>query len=128
VKCSCPVFHREKRGFVNSNANILQSSWWKFLKFLLHLHKPVYYKILRLHVSKNVFFLKFGTYTRNGILELFRWKHSQKPLEVNLLLSTTKSMFGSLWAPLNFEAVDLCFVFIWKPTNKMEFHCKGEIQ
>jgi len=47
-----------KRNFVNSNANILQSTWSKILKLLLHLFKIVYYKILELHVLKNDFISK----------------------------------------------------------------------
>jgi len=31
----------------------------------------MYYKILQLHLSKNVFFLKFGTCTRNGNFRAF---------------------------------------------------------
>jgi len=40
---------------------------------------------LRLYMSKNILFLKFGTCTRNGNLERFRCKDSQKPLGVNPL-------------------------------------------
>jgi len=72
VKCSCLVFRRVKKMiFVNSNANILKSAWWKFLKFFPHILKLVYYKILRLHVSKNVFFQNFGACTRNGSFGAF---------------------------------------------------------
>jgi len=61
----------QKRILANSNANILQSIWWKFLKFFPHFFKLVYYKILWLHISKNIFFLNFSTYTRNGSLGVF---------------------------------------------------------
>jgi len=71
VKCNCPLFCGDKkRIFVNSNASILQSTEYKFLKFFPHL-KQAYYKILQLHMSKNVFFLKFGTCTRNGSFGAF---------------------------------------------------------
>jgi len=73
VKYNCPVFCRDKKKiFVNSNINILQSTCWKFLKFLPHIFKPAYYKILWLHVSKNVlFFLRFETCTRNDSFGVF---------------------------------------------------------
>jgi len=76
--------HGQKKDFVNSNANILQSRWWKFLKFFPHLFKSAYYKILRLHVSKNVFFLKFVICFRNGSfgVVLVNTYSSQKPLGV----------------------------------------------
>jgi len=83
VKCNCPVFRRvKKRIFVNLNANILQSTWWKFLKFFLHHFKLACYKILWLYMSKNVFFLKFGTCPRNDSWECFWWKQSQETLGV----------------------------------------------
>lgn len=47
LKCNCPDFCRDiKLFFDNSNTNIMQSRWWKILKFLTHLFKPEYYKIL----------------------------------------------------------------------------------
>jgi len=67
VKCCCPFFRRgKKRIFVSLNANISQSTWWKILEFFPHLLNLPYYKILRLHVSKNDIFQKIGTCTRNG--------------------------------------------------------------
>jgi len=52
VKCNYPGGCRAKiRIFVTSNANILQSSWRKFLKIFPHLLKLVEHKILWLHVS-----------------------------------------------------------------------------
>jgi len=42
--------------FVTSNTNILESTKQKFLNFFSHFLKLVYYKIIRLHVSKKVFF------------------------------------------------------------------------
>jgi len=81
-------FTGPKKGFyVNSNTNILQSTWWKILKFFPHLLKQVYYKILQLNVSKKVLFQKFGTCTRHGEQshhwECFWWKHCLQPLGVN---------------------------------------------
>jgi len=67
VKCSCTFFRRAPKWiFVNSKANILQFTWWKILKFFSRLLKTVYYTILQFHVSKIIFFQKFGTCTRNG--------------------------------------------------------------
>jgi len=59
VKFSCHVFHKAKEYiFVNSNANILQSTQWNFLKFFPQLLKPSYYKIKWFDVSKDVSFSK----------------------------------------------------------------------
>jgi len=45
-----PIFCKaKKRILANSNANILQSTPWKFLKFFPHLFKLVFYKILWLY-------------------------------------------------------------------------------
>jgi len=58
----------QKMIFANSNANILQSMRWKFLKFFpTSFEIRVLVKILLLHVSKFIYlFLKFGTCSRNG--------------------------------------------------------------
>jgi len=63
---------QKKRNFVTLNANILQSTQWKFLKSFSHLFIPTYYKILWLQVSKNVFFSsQFGTCTKNDSFGAF---------------------------------------------------------
>jgi len=81
VKCSCPDFCKAKKNvFVISNANILQSTWWIFLKFFLHLFRLAYHKILWLHVSKNVFFQNLVLVLEMSVLEHFWWKHSYSPL------------------------------------------------
>jgi len=62
--------------------------WKIFQKFPPHrledinVTKLVPYKILWLHVSKNVFFQKFGTCPRNGSFVAISVKYSQKPLVV----------------------------------------------
>jgi len=55
---------------VNLNAYILQSMWQEFLKFLLHVLKSAYYKILQLYVSKQNS-PKFGTSTSNDNFGVF---------------------------------------------------------
>jgi len=107
LKCSCLDFCRDsKRNFVTSNAYTLQSAWWKILKFFPHLWNLAYYKILRLHVSKNVFYQKFATCPRNGSFGVFWWKCSQKPLGVKhslVICSPARSLVvGSLvFCPYN---------------------------
>jgi len=60
-----------KKGFKNSKAHILQSMQWKFLKFFPHVLKSAHYKILQLHVSKNVFFIQNLVL----VLEMAVWEH-----------------------------------------------------
>ena len=93
LKCSCPVFCRaQKMISVNLNANISQSTQWKFLKFFPHILKSAYYKILRSHVSKKSFFQKFDTCTKNGSFEHFQWKYSHGTLGVKTLFSLVVSV------------------------------------
>jgi len=76
-----PIFRKaQKRIFVNSNANILQSTWWKILNFYHMCHhstKSSYYKILWIYVPKNVFFPFFLVVLKMAIFECFGGKHSQ---------------------------------------------------
>jgi len=68
VKCNFSIFRRAKKMiFVTSNANILQSTWWKFLNIFPRLLKPSYYRILWLHMSKKCIFSS----TRNGSFWVF---------------------------------------------------------
>jgi len=75
VKCSCSIFHKvEKMTMVNLNAYIFRSTLWNFMKFLPHVVDSKYYKILRLHVSKIVFFSKnLVVVLELAVLELFWW-------------------------------------------------------
>jgi len=82
-KVQLPKFLQgQKRIFVNSNTNILQSTWWKFLKFFPHLLKPYYYKILHYMCPKMFFFENLVLVLEVVVLECFWWKHCQKPLGV----------------------------------------------
>jgi len=73
VKCSCPIFCRDKKKtFVKPNANILQSLQWKFLNFISHLFKQVYYNTLQLHVSQKKNSLKLVLVLEMAILEHFQ--------------------------------------------------------
>jgi len=86
---AAPVYCIAKIFFATSNANILQSTRWKFLKFFPHLLKTTYYKILRLHVSKFIYFLKIGTCIR---------------FSINFLQKNNKWRFIHMsFAQLNFE-------------------------
>jgi len=78
---NCLFFGKVKKMiFVNSNINILQFAWWKFLKFFPHILKPMYYRILWLHVSKYGFFLNFGACPRNGSFGAFLVKIQSRNL------------------------------------------------
>lgn len=58
------------------------------------------YKILQLHLSKNIFFLRFASYTRSGTFGVILVKHSQIHLGIKNSLKTsifsivTKSLKG----------------------------------
>jgi len=74
VKCIALFFAGPKKAFLSIQMLISYNPYSEFLKFFLYLLKPYYYKILKLNVSKNVCFLKFGTYISSGTFRVFWMK------------------------------------------------------
>jgi len=66
------IFVGTKKGILSLQSlitcNLHGGNFWIFF---LHLNKLAYYNIIQLHVSKKVFFQKFGSCTRNGSFWVF---------------------------------------------------------
>jgi len=114
VKYSYLVSYKaKKRIFVTSNANILQFSRWKLLNFFPHLLNLAYFKILRLHVSKIVFFKNLVLVLKMAVLERFWWQHSQGTLGVKEHGSSILCYDNIIFFPRHSEKISYTRIHKW---------------